>query len=607
MSSHPSSSSHEHTPLLRDEEDQQNISTSTAKQTHAESRRLILITIIATLSSVAVLFLLGKATVNLVQSHKPHGSDVDFSKVGSEIEQLMKKWGVQGSAIGVVHKGKLIYSDAFGVRNSKGDPVTTKTSFQIGSTSKAFTSFSVAQLVDQGKLSWTKPISSYYMNLFKDPVATKEANLLDIMSHRTGLPRHDALEYFYSNDTILLSKMQYAEPTYQFREKWQYSNHMFTAAGRIAGKAAGTTWEDLIETKIMEPLGMTDSFASSHEFCSSNGDISKGFVTSRSGTPLEVSFEACAAMDVGAPSGSIGSSVPDMARWMTLLMNRGKLPNGTALVSEENFKMMLTPHMAEGSFEIPAAYGLGWRILPNRGKSTWTHGGATIGFATNLVLFPEDDFGFIIFGNTQGAAGYTYIMASMEILISRTLFPKDHHFNKVDYVKIADDKLRLGMQLAAENERRIIEAREKDSKPKAPLTSYGKVFSHRAYGNVHVSTPVMNSSGNLTAKILWTTEERELSATIEHWEHDTFALFGYSQLDFYASDGPLPIIYLEFVVSESGLVNEMRVKGFVPEFDISFVPSKDNMAVMGMGEFDERWSGAEKLESVFNSAHRVFQ
>src|SRR5580698_4158474 len=176
--------------------------------------------------------------------------------------QALRDWKCDGFAIAVIQDGQVILSKGYGLRNVKRNlPVTTKTLFAIGSSTKSFTVSAMGALVDQGKLDWDKPVRDYLPD-FKmwDPFATERMTPRDLVTHRSGLPRHDLMWYSspFSREEIF-NRLRYLEPNKDFRTTFQYQNLMFMTAGYLAGHVAGMSWEQLVHNTIFEPLGMTGS------------------------------------------------------------------------------------------------------------------------------------------------------------------------------------------------------------------------------------------------------------------------------------------------------------------------------------------------------------
>jgi CubicO group peptidase (beta-lactamase class C family) len=200
--------------------------------------------------------------------------DVDPRAIDRIVQDTMKTWKVPGAAVAIIQGDRVVYSKGFGVKElGKLDPVTPDTLFALASNSKAFTTAAMAILVDEKKMSWDDPVRKYvdYFHL-DDPSADATVTLRDIVSHRTGLSRHDEL---WDNSTLsreqvirAIGRVKVSKP---IRTAYQYNNIMFMTAGEAVAAAAKMSWSDFVRTRIFEPLGMThtriamaDFYASDH-------------------------------------------------------------------------------------------------------------------------------------------------------------------------------------------------------------------------------------------------------------------------------------------------------------------------------------------------------
>jgi len=167
------------------------------------------------------------------------------------ITEIMKCKHVPGLAIGVVHKGKVVFSEGFGIANAtSGDLVTDDSIFGIASMSKAFAGAALGILQDRGVLTFNDLVSDHIPGFaLKDLTASSIVTIQDLMSHRTGLPRHDtAMFNWKGNETRgeKASDARFISPSYQIREKWQYNNWMIMVAGYLAGYTQNQTWDGML-------------------------------------------------------------------------------------------------------------------------------------------------------------------------------------------------------------------------------------------------------------------------------------------------------------------------------------------------------------------------
>ncbi|MEM6802191.1 MAG: serine hydrolase domain-containing protein, partial [Bacteroidota bacterium] len=183
-------------------------------------------------------------------------------KIRTFIEKGLEKSNVPGLSMGIIKEGEVILAEGFGYKNLESkEKVTAQTQFAIGSSSKSFTAMGLALLEDKGELDWETPINPYITEFeMKDAFASQEMTAVDLLCHRSGLPRHDLL--WYGSDLSrdeLLARIKYLEPSASFRTKFQYQNLMFMTAGILAERISGLSWEEYTRKKILEPLGMNNS------------------------------------------------------------------------------------------------------------------------------------------------------------------------------------------------------------------------------------------------------------------------------------------------------------------------------------------------------------
>jgi CubicO group peptidase (beta-lactamase class C family) len=264
--------------------------------------------------------------------------------------------------------------------------------------------------MDEGKVDWDNPVRDY-LPTFKlyTPELTEQVTIRDLITHRTGLPRHDLIWYSsdFSRESIL-SRLQYLEPSKPLRATFQYNNLMFMTAGYIAGQLNGTSWEDAIAQRIFKPLGMTGTNFSEQE-TQQNADFGRPY---RKGSDLKaelkrIPFDAqCPNRCAMGPAGEINSNVTDMSKYLLFHMNHGKV-DGKQLLSENNSLQMQSSQMA-----MPGAspykemgtgsYGMGLFLSFYRGHKTVEHGGNIDGFSASLSFMPDDKIGIVVLTNLDG-------------------------------------------------------------------------------------------------------------------------------------------------------------------------------------------------------------
>src|SRR5215207_7121136 len=193
-------------------------------------------------------------------SSAQHPADAALARqLDAYTTQAFRDWDGVGLAIAVVKDGRLVFAKGYGSRElGKPGAVDSATLFAIGSTTKAMTAAALGMLVDEGKVRWDDPVTNYLPGFqLRDPYATREVTVRDLLTHRAGLPNADYLWYGTTNSTAeILRRVRFVEPAYSLRSGFTYQNVMYAAAGQVIATVSGMPWEQFVRTRIFEPLHM---------------------------------------------------------------------------------------------------------------------------------------------------------------------------------------------------------------------------------------------------------------------------------------------------------------------------------------------------------------
>lgn len=353
-------------------------------------------------------------------------SDKRLDGFDKNFNQLLKDWKAVGFSVAVVEKGEIIYSKGFGYRDlEKKLPADGNTLFAIGSCSKAFSAALIGQLVNEGKLDLDKPINSYFPKLrFYNDQMNSMITLRDMMSHKTGLPRHDASWYYFpsrSKDS-LLQRIQYMEPSATVREKWQYNNFMYCALGAIDEQISGVTWDNNIRNKIFAPLSMARSTTNLKDWVA-DPNASLGYFVDKDSTIKKMDYFDISGM---SPAGAINSSVNEMAHWVMAWLNDGKF-NGKEVIPVSyrtqaiSSQAIITGGLPKDKLDIQFSnYGFGWMLSSYKEHYRVEHGGNINGFSASTTFFPTDSIGIIVLVNQNNS----YVPGLVRNLIADKLLGK---------------------------------------------------------------------------------------------------------------------------------------------------------------------------------------
>jgi len=444
---------------------------------------------------------------------KPADPKAQLKGFAEFVTKAMAEWKVPGMAVAVIKDGKVILSEGFGLRDVKDNlKVTPQTVFAIGSSSKAFTATSMGILVDDGKVEWDKPVREY-LPTFKlwDDFATEKMTPRDLLCHRSGLPRHEAMWYGSPfSRTEIFNRLRYLEPNKDFRAVWQYQNLMYMTAGYLVGVLSQSSWEDFTRKRIFEPLGMTSS-SFSIEDMKAAPDHSLPYGEKKDKVE-EIPYKN---IDSIGPAGSINSNVVDMANWVMLNLSKGKFGD-KPVISETSLNQIQSPQMVvqDPIFLLLSnfpelyypSYGLGWFMTSYRGHTLLHHGGNIDGFSAMVSYLPRDNMGLVILTNLNGnLLPYAVMFNIYDRLLGLDQKPWSSRFKEIiDKMKAEGEKA----QKEADKDRQL------NTKPSHPLEDYAGEYAHPGYGTVSV----VKDGDNLKARY----NGRDFA--LSHYHYDIFEL-----------------------------------------------------------------------------------
>jgi CubicO group peptidase (beta-lactamase class C family) len=410
-----------------------------------------------------------------------HSSDVPHTPIAElvlELDRLagdaMADWKVPGAAIAVVQDGKVAFAKAYGQRDVEANlPVTAATQFVTCSITKSFTATAMALLHNEGRLDWTKPVRDYLPEFrLHDPVATERVTILDLLSHQSGLPRHDWV--YLPGDRApaeLLGIMRYLEPSFDIRSAHEYNNLCYNVVGLLIERVSGQSYEAFIRARLTDRLGMTVGFTL--DDLEASADAARPYMM-REDTRLpapRLPFRAVAA-------GAINASVAGLANWMLLHLGKGEF-NGERLLPAALIDALHVPRVyypQPGPAEFGEAhYGLGFRCQSYRGDRLVFHGGGLPGWGTLMTLVPDFGIGIAVLTNRSPNEGVARPLTWHVIDRLRGREPidwrgrgreqREHAIAQIQAYKTAREK-----------------ARHTNTRPAHDLVAYTGDYEHPAYG-----------------------------------------------------------------------------------------------------------------------------
>jgi CubicO group peptidase (beta-lactamase class C family) len=538
--------------------------------------------------ALALMFTLGAAAPTLAQQAPParvDGSMVPLSaaqanQAGSQaqlpdaarlarfdayVAAVQKQFAVPGVAVAIVKDGQVVLERGYGVRElGKPAPVDAHTMFAIASNTKAFTAASLNMLQDDAKLKTTDRVIDH-LPWFRmsDAYVTREMRIRDLLAHRSGLSLGAGDLLYWPTTTYsareVAERLKDVPLTGGFREQYAYDNILFGVAGLVVESASGMSFQKFLETRIFQPLGMTETHYNSDGLKPSD-NVAVG----------NAQFDFKDLRPVGVTSwrnvsgaGGIYSSVHDMAKWMNLQLAGGVL-SGEGEAAKRLFTAqrqremwtMLTPipvrpsPIPELAPSVPvfSGYGQGWMLSDYQGKRLVWHTGGWPGQVSRLTLLPEQHIGVVVLTSAEvGAAFNAVTYEALDMMLGNS----GHDWLKGYTVAVAKSQGN-----ADDSWNKHVAARDAKSKPSLALGKYAGTYRDAWYGDVLIRKGAKGLE-------LQFSKTAELLGDIEHWQHDTFIVR-------WRDRGLNADAFLNFSLDADGTIRELRMEPVSPLTDFSF-------------------------------------
>ncbi len=315
----------------------------------------------------------------------------------ARFDELMTSYqelGLFNGAVLVATNGEVVFSRGYGLANMEwGIPNGTDTKFRLGSITKQFTAMIVMQLVEENKLSLNAMVADV-LPYFRSDIGSK-ITVHHLLTHTSGLPNYTAHPDFFANasrDTFEVEEFitSFCSDDLEFEpgSKFRYSNSGYFVLGAIIEEVSGESYEQELETRILERLEMSDT-----------GYDHAAEVMERRAAGYEragKSYRNADYLDMSTPyaAGALYSTAEDLLRWDQALY-------GDTLLSESGKAKMFEPFLDD--------YAYGWGVtkvpigIDEMERTVIAHGGGINGFNTLIARVIEDRHLVVLLNNTGSA------------------------------------------------------------------------------------------------------------------------------------------------------------------------------------------------------------
>ena len=514
-----------------------------------------------TARSAAVLLLalvsLGCASTSPVSAQRA----VPPPDLDAYVERVLRTFEVPGVALAIVKDGHVVLARGYGVRElGRPERVDEHTTFGIASNTKAFTATALGMLVEEGLIEWDAPVVDYlpWFRL-EDPYVTAEMTVRDLLVHRSGLAlgAGDLLWWpasTYTRDEIA-RRLRHIPLETSFRTAYAYDNVLYLIAGELIEEISGMSWEDFVETRILDPVGMRDSDPR-HSAAEHGGNVA----TTHARVEGTVRAIAPFTSDNTNPAGGIMSSASDMARWMIVQLDSGRVATGERLwqpSTQRQLWQMVTPIPAGTPAEQLAplrsafsGYALGFFVRDYRGRQLVTHTGGLPGYLSRVMMIPDLKLGVAVLTNQESGPAFDAIAYHV---VDHYIRPTPRH----DWLAAFEWLHQRTSERIAAADAAAASERDSTSGPSLPSAAYEGTYRDAWYGDVVVER---GPDGMLDIRMVPTPL---LVGDLVHWQHDTF-LARWHDRELRAD------AFVTFVLDPEGGIDEVRMVAASPSVDFSY-------------------------------------
>jgi len=491
-------------------------------------------------------------TCSFAQGSLPKGID-DY------VERVRRTFDVPGIGLAVVKDGKVLLAKGYGVRKL-GEPaaVDAKTNFGIASNTKAFTATALGLLVEEGKLEWDAPVIRYlpWFQL-SDPYVTRELTTRDLLVHRSGLGLGAGDLLWWPPSTYdrkeISRRLRYVPLATSFRSTYAYDNVLYTVAGEVIEAVSGSSWEDFVSSRILARVGMGGSNVR-HADAGAGGNVATPHASLQGVIQPTNPF----ASDNTNPAGGINSNAEDMAKWMIVQLDSGRVSDGTSL-----FAPRLTVPLWRLVTPIPIGtpppelrklrsnfrgYGLGFDLFEYGGKKMVSHTGGLPGYVSRVTMIPELKLGVVVLTNQESSEAF-------EAITYRIL---DHFLGmtETDWVEAFRTVQLRDDSLLAVRTQKVRAARDSTSRPSLALEKYAGTYADAWYGDILITM----EEGRLVISF---SKTPSLIGDLTHWQYDTFVA-RWRDRELRAD------AFVTFALNPDGTIDQAKIRAVSPATDFSF-------------------------------------
>ncbi len=479
-----------------------------------------------------------------------------IERIDAAMSRAVETMNLPSLSVSIVHDGQLIWSTSHGLLDANAAAKATPDAlYAVASNTKAFTSAGLAQLVDAGLLDWDDRVTDYlpHFKLY-DPYVTSELRIRDLLCHRSGLATFSGDLLWYGSTWTakeILTKAQHLKPTSSFRTEFGYQNILYIAAGEVIEAITDASWEAYVADSLLTPAGMERAVLSVTKLESST-DVALPHNETPEGNLASIDWVN---WDNMAPAGALIASVNDMAKWMIVQLDSGRVDDDRLWTRDRTQEMwtLHTPIPVSNWYrsKLPSmhfrGYGLGWEMSTLHGRKIVGHSGGYDGMISRQLLVPEEKLGVFIVTNTNSSVPWALGYDFLDLLLAG-----DAGFDLLTFLETNREE-EPANRIEAEEE--LNSTRIPGTAPSHPMDTYVGTYTDVIYGSIDITQHM----GMLELQFVQTPL---FKGNLNHWHYDTFQLNWSEQM-------MLPGGMVHFTFDPLGQVEALDVDVPNPDFDFT--------------------------------------
>ena len=346
--------------------------------------------------------------------HSDVASNIEL--LSAWIEAQMAHRAEPGLSVAIVHDQDLVWARGFGHADLESRVAATAgTGYRIASVTKLFTGTAILILRDAGMLQIDDPVDRH-LPWFDIRQRYPDAHLL---THTAGLPREAAFPYWTDANFPTREQVREALPrqetTYPVESRWKYSNLALALAGEIVAAVSGQSYETFVQQRILDPLAMSDTLVRAPH--PDDPRLAVGYgrrlpATGRAVLSPSTDFRGITA------AANMTSTVGDLAKFAMLQFRDGPV-GGDQVLRGSTLREMQRVHWLDPDWT--KGWGLGFRVIRQRGATYIGHGGWAPGYRAQMLLCPADKTGVIVLSNAHDCDAVRYCNRAFQLVLPAVL------------------------------------------------------------------------------------------------------------------------------------------------------------------------------------------